>query len=148
LLKRLHSSVSPEDAKPIPAARAPICVEMLWAFPIFTISTTMKRWINRDMGKGLFNNIKILQHIFLLLFVIGLTHQIQGQPLVERYPTGEVRATGSLLEGQKSGEWKYFYPNGKRNAIEHYTRGMLDGEILYFFRVILYKERKPGCKAS
>ncbi|MBK8291159.1 MAG: hypothetical protein IPK96_09630 [Flammeovirgaceae bacterium] len=35
--------------------------------------------------------------------------------------------------GKKSGEWKYFYPNGNRNAIEQYTRGMLDGKILYFY---------------
>ena len=65
-----------------------------------------------------------------LLIIVPLYAQ---RVTTELYNNGKVRSEGVLNDGQKIGEWKYFYPNGNRMAIENYENGILNGAVTYFF---------------
>jgi hypothetical protein len=39
---------------------------------------------------------------------------------------------GPFIDGKKSGEWVYFYPNGEKSAVEHYKNGVLWGSVVYY----------------
>lgn len=45
---------------------------------------------------------------------------------MEYYPTGEVRAKGTMDGYYKEGEWTYYYKDGSVELIEYYTKGELD----------------------
>lgn len=45
---------------------------------------------------------------------------------MEYYPTGEVRAKGTMDGYYKEGEWIYYKKDGSVELIEYYTKGELD----------------------
>ncbi|CAN5465701.1 hypothetical protein BH11BAC3_BH11BAC3_24720 [soil metagenome] len=43
------------------------------------------------------------------------------------YPNGKLQLEGKYINGDKAGEWKYYYYNGQVSDIEHYVDGELEG---------------------
>jgi len=41
------------------------------------------------------------------------------------YSTGQLQARGMVINGDKVGEWAYFYPTGMKSAIENFDQGVL-----------------------
>ena len=39
------------------------------------------------------------------------------------HDNGNLKSIGSLKDGKKEGEWKYYLENGKLEKIEHYEKG-------------------------
>ena len=66
----------------------------------------------------------IVKLIACLLLLVPMYAQ---QKSTELYSNGKIRAEGMLNGTHKVGEWKYFYPDGTRMAIENYKGGRLDG---------------------
>lgn len=73
--------------------------------------------------------------VSLLSALFFLTAAACAQTMVEeRYPSGQLRAIGEMLDGQKSGKWEYYYPSGELNAVEHFIKNRLHGEVIYYYR--------------
>ncbi len=49
------------------------------------------------------------------------------------YPDGKVKATGIYRNNQKSGTWNHYYPNGQVEQIGGYLRGLPDGEWIWYY---------------
>lgn len=52
---------------------------------------------------------------------------------VEYHNSGNVFITGKIIEGERSGEWKSFHPNGQPWSIQHYVSGDRTGETKNWF---------------
>ena len=59
--------------------------------------------------------------------------EAQAKETTEFYKSGSIKAKGLLVNGAKNGTWVYFYPNGKKNAVESYREGFLDGKVTYYY---------------
>lgn len=63
--------------------------------------------------------------LFWLSFFLGLN--LNGQPPVR------TRAEGREIDGLREGEWRFFYPDGRLMALEHYRHGSLEGWAETFY---------------
>lgn len=71
-------------------------------------------------------NIRIL----LLILYVGQASHLFAQ---ESQPVQKSNGIGKIENGQKVGEWLFYYPNGQLMAKEQYKSGMLDGVCLAYF---------------
>jgi len=83
----------------------------------------------------------IVKLIACLLLIVPLYAQ---RVSTELYSNGKVRSQGMLNGTQKIGEWRYFYPNGTRMAIENFENGLLNGAVTYFFLMARFKVKNIG----
>lgn len=51
----------------------------------------------------------------------------------ETYPNGFVKLRGTLIDGQRSGHWESFYPNGYRWSEVEYYKGRRDGPVVSYY---------------
>ncbi len=120
----------------MPAGRAPICVEILWAIAIFAnmVNTNNGSDLNINRcGATKLNFFVIKVYVGLYFVFIFLSSNAQVEK-VEYFNSGEVSQRGRCdREGNKTGEWLSFYPSGVKSAIEHYDNGMLNGLVIYFY---------------
>lgn len=50
------------------------------------------------------------------------------------YPTGEIKAEGEYLEGNKDGKWKYYYLTGEIEQKGNYKNNLASGEWIWYFK--------------
>lgn len=49
--------------------------------------------------------------------------------------SGKLESEGKMIEKERIGEWKYYFPDGKTlMSIEHYNHDKLDGEVKIFYK--------------
>ena len=71
----------------------------------------------------------IVKLIACLLLIVPLHAQERSSDV---YSNGKIRSDGLKNGTQKVGEWKYFYPDGTRMAVENYKDGHLDRDVSFF----------------
>jgi antitoxin component YwqK of YwqJK toxin-antitoxin module len=49
------------------------------------------------------------------------------------YKDGKLRSSGSYVKGKKQGEWKYFFESGEIEQRGKYENGLIEGEWLWYF---------------
>jgi antitoxin component YwqK of YwqJK toxin-antitoxin module len=120
----------------MPAARAPMCVEMLWAIAIFANMVNTNRGSDLPIhrcGTTKLNifMIKVYVGIYLVMMYFPSSAQIEK---TDYFSSGEIRARGLTdSAGNKLGEWLSFYPSGIKSAVEHFDQGMLNGLVIYYY---------------
>lgn len=66
----------------------------------------------------------------------------KGKVAVQQFGTdGISTSTGSYLNGQMDGEWRWNYPNGKPKQVRHYAAGQLNGVAEDFYANGQLKQR-------
>src|SRR5437879_4999878 len=76
----------------------------------------------------------ILYGILLLILCLFKMSVVAAQEVAkEYYATGELKASGKIVNGLKDGEWLFYYPSGKKNSIENYKAGVLHGNVSYYY---------------
>ncbi|HRH34494.1 MAG TPA: toxin-antitoxin system YwqK family antitoxin [Catalimonadaceae bacterium] len=75
----------------------------------------------------LFGRFNLLRGI---IFFFGTTFQVLAQA---NQPAQKSNGVGKMENGQKVGEWIFYYPDGQLMAREQYKEGMLDGICLAYF---------------
>ena len=48
------------------------------------------------------------------------------------YANGHVKFEGKILNGTKTGMWKFYFPEGNISSFENYKNGLLHGRVEYF----------------
>ncbi|MBI1768966.1 MAG: hypothetical protein HYR67_11385 [Bacteroidetes bacterium] len=70
----------------------------------------------------------------IFIWFVLMNRGLYGQEVTrEFYVSGELKATGKIVNGLKEGQWSFYYPSGKKNSIENYKTGSLHGDIFYFY---------------
>ncbi len=69
--------------------------------------------------------MKKLYPLLSVLFLIGCN---VGEEVIEYYDIGNIRSKGVILQnGEKNGQWVYFFENGDTLKTERYYKGKLNG---------------------
>lgn len=50
------------------------------------------------------------------------------------HSNGAKRSEGKLVDGERDGEWKFYYRNGELKDTENYKDGLLDGELRTYYK--------------
>ncbi len=71
-----------------------------------------------------------LEVILVLFFSCLFNLLCSAQEITkEYYASGELKATGKIVNELKEGEWIFYYPSGKKNSNENYKEGALHGAV-------------------
>ncbi|MDN5202611.1 toxin-antitoxin system YwqK family antitoxin [Fulvivirgaceae bacterium BMA10] len=84
-------------------------------------------------------------------FLLCMCHTLCAQITEDRYDNGKLRAVGRMENGLKVGEWKYYYPDGTKNAVEFYQKDQLHGSCYYYSfagNLIGYENWKNGIQVD
>ena len=67
---------------------------------------------------------------YLIIWFILQSFGIEAQEIDKTfYPDKNVRSEGVLINGIKSGQWKYYYPSGILSSEENYVNDQLSGLV-------------------
>lgn len=72
---------------------------------------------------------KILLFIGIVLFISNS----YAQEYKEYYNNGNLKVSGTKINGLDTGEWKYYFENGKISKVGTYENGKLNGEWKYYY---------------
>jgi antitoxin component YwqK of YwqJK toxin-antitoxin module len=74
--------------------------------------------------------MKKLYPLLSVLFLIGCN---VGEEVIEYYDNGNIRSKGVILQnGEKNGQWVYFFENGDTLKTERYYKGKLNGFVYQY----------------
>ena len=67
-----------------------------------------------------------------LIYLLFTNFPLLAQEEINYYEDGSLKSQGILKEGVRQGQWNFYYPSGKKSAIEEYNSGLLNGKVLYY----------------
>lgn len=70
----------------------------------------------------------------IIIIILVLAFQLgQGQTIIEKYPNGQIMSEVNYKDSLKHGLAKYYFENGKTDAIIEFDHGKLTGTIKEFY---------------
>ncbi|HTF82640.1 MAG TPA: hypothetical protein VL947_12975, partial [Cytophagales bacterium] len=70
--------------------------------------------------------------IMIAVLVLAASSLLGQEPFESKYPNGKTRELGTLFNGKRQGEWKFYYASGKINGIMSYKDDLPHGRwVLY-----------------
>lgn len=88
--------------------------------------------------------------LFYFLFTLSFSVQSQPEPVIEKFKNGQIKKTGFIENGQKTGYWETFSDNGQVLSRGNYLNNKQEGKWEYYNRdgQLLKLESFKGHKLS
>jgi antitoxin component YwqK of YwqJK toxin-antitoxin module len=104
-----------------------ICSLILFLFPLFLFAQEQRK-VNMDQ----------LEEKSELMYVKGEKAPFTGQCFT-KYDDGTLGMAGTYKNGQKDGDWVWWYQNGEKKRICHYVSGLKDGKSIFYYKTGIKK---------